>query len=1095
MKSAILRGSGASQPQCHGPWPRWIARERSRRRHSNRQTNNFCDSAVGTTALGRHRAAKLSERNQPGRPTGAPYLPNDPSMRTLALASISLAISSLAVAQDSQGIPADPRSALANFQQANGGSSNWIAQWHPATGTPSAIYGIGLKLADWRENSLAEARRHALQVLKDRADLLGLGQSDFTEIIGARMGRTWSFTFDQSFRGIPALEGRVDVRINMAGVVAMLGSRAWQIPANFNTVPAIGANVATAAAWTALGGEPAGNAPAPRLVIWGDTDSGNLAPFFLAWEVTVHDIAKNGEGTLGRYFIDAQTGRVLHFQSDKHNCGMANCQPKASGNLVAIGEVAASSVSASSVAASSAAVSSAATVSLTETAGNPALPTLTTVTLMGWTRTGIDAGSALQNIPMQNIVVNVPGVGTQTTDANGEFVIDIAAPVTITINGLDGVHHRPITGVDAPTGSVTVNPGVNATIQLLTASATSNQAAHTSTSYWTDRSNQWARSILGNSPELATASNVSVVVNIANTCNAYYTGNSTNFYQAGGGCSNTAFSSVVAHEWGHGLDERYGGIANTNAEGLSEGWGDIIGMYQLDSPLLGSGFQSPGVALRNGNNSFVYPYSGSSPHAAGQVWMGWAWRFREALRASLGATLAIQISEELVLGSIVADATTRQQAVLEVFLADDDDGNLFNGTPHYAELEAASIQKGIPYPEVQAVVLTHMPLVNTTLRLQPREVYLNTLEVSETITATRIVFDDGSGPVTRNMHPTGVANQFRAMLPGQGSGSMTYRIEVDHTGGTSRLPETGDYSYSITTGTFAGFYLDTLDSGQGAWTNGASAGTNDWQFGTPTGRSGTSGGIAWSDPSSAASGSNCFGNDLGIGFGANGRYSSNINVWLRSPVIDCTARTGVRLRFRRWLTVQDAAQDQASTWVNNQQVWQNPTGSNTVDQGWQTVEYVVPWADNNPSVQVEWRLTTGQGTNLGGWNIDNVELGETVVPVADAELRFTPEQVVQGGAMSLSVTTPGNARPFLLALGDGVGPIVVPGFPVILVGGNYVVLGGATDASGNATFTFNAPNLSGSLGLLYFSQVLTVNATFTNFVASNRSVNWITLTP
>src|SRR5690606_28000536 len=137
-----------------------------------------------------------------------------------------------------------------------------------------------------------------------------------------------------------------------------------------------------------------------------------------------------------------------------------------------------------------------------------------------------------------------------------------------------------------------------------------------------------------------TISGITPTVNITSTCNAYYTGNTINFYQAGGGCANTAFSTVIAHEWGHGLDERFGGISNTNADGVSEGWGDIIGMYQVDSPMLGSGLQTAGVALRRGDNTFVYPYSGSSPHAAGQVWMGFAWRLRENLRATYGTAQA-----------------------------------------------------------------------------------------------------------------------------------------------------------------------------------------------------------------------------------------------------------------------------------------------------------------------------------------------------------------------------------------------------------------------------------------------------------------------
>ena len=606
-------------------------------------------------------------------------------MRNLALASICLAVPSL-LAQEQLPIQRlSSEAALQQFERANGG--DWVVRWHPATGTPGTIYGTGLKIADWQKNSLEEARRHANRLLVDQAELLGLGTSTFQEVIGARMGRTWSFTFDQFFKGLPVIEGRADVRINMAGVVAMMGSRAWPIPANFDTTPALTAQVAQATAWDALGGEPNGAAPEPRLCIWGDIASPQLAPFFLAWEVTVHQVDGGDQGKFGRYYIDAKTGRVLHYRSDKHDCGFGGCKTKA----VPV-EVDGPSV----------------TLIEAPTAGrvgraDDLMPIVTTVTVMAWTRTGADAFSPLQNIPFPGLEVSVPGIGTRVTDQNGEFDIDINAPVTITINGLNGRHHAQISGSSAPSGSVTVQPGVNATIQLLSSSASSAQAAHTAASYWTDRSNEWARSILGNTTQMNIADNVGINVNINNTCNATYGNNTTNYYQAGGGCQNTAFSTVIAHEWGHGLDDRYGGIANSVAEGLSEGWGDIIGMYQVDSPILGSGFQSPGSGIRNGNNNRVWPYSsGVSPHGAGEVWMGWAWRFREALRTSFGTTLAIQISEDVVLGSIVADATTRENAVLEVFIADDDDGNLLNGTPHYSELEAASIQKGIPYPEVPA---------------------------------------------------------------------------------------------------------------------------------------------------------------------------------------------------------------------------------------------------------------------------------------------------------------------------------------------------------------------------------------------------------
>jgi Zn-dependent metalloprotease len=157
------------------------------------------------------------------------------------------------------------------------------------------------------------------------------------------------------------------------------------------------------------------------------------------------------------------------------------------------------------------------------------------------------------------------------------------------------------------------------TIQLGASTDTPEQASDVTTSYWIDRTNEFCRSILGNSAQLNTSDAIVPTVNIASTCNAYYTGNTINFYSAGGGCANTAFSTVIAHEWGHGLDERYGGISNTVAEGVSEAIGDFIGMYLVDSPLLGSGFQTAGVALRRGDNTNVYPFATTSPHGAGQV--------------------------------------------------------------------------------------------------------------------------------------------------------------------------------------------------------------------------------------------------------------------------------------------------------------------------------------------------------------------------------------------------------------------------------------------------------------------------------------------
>jgi len=960
---------------------------------------------------------------------------------------------------------------MARFRSEQGG--DWVVQWHPATGTPSAIYGTGMPIADWRESSLEEARRHALQVLARHQDLLGLGSSSFVESIGARMGRTWSFTFDQYFRGLPVIDGRADVRIHRKGVVAMLGSRAWPIADTFDTTPAITDDVATAIAWHEVGAPANTRQPvvpkAPRLVIWGNSHAQVLSSVALAWEVAVSNVADDGTGPAGRYYIDAHSGAVLQFVNDKHQCAMPGCTHATP---------------------ACAATAEEATPPPPATAEAPAT---TTVTVMAWTRIGVDAFAPLVNVALPGLQLNVPGIGTVTTDDNGECTINIAAPVSITVGALDGRHHAPISGSSAPSGSFTVNPGVNSTIQLLSAAATFHAGAHTTTSYWIDRANEWCRGILGNTPQLDTADAIAPSVNFTSSCNAYYLNNSLTFFVAGAGCSNTAFSSVIVHEWGHGLDDRYGGISNEIGDGLSEGWADLLAIYLLDDPNYGSGFyMTPGVPARSGNNTKMYGTQ-VDPHDAGEVWMGFAWRYRENLRAVYGTPTAIQVSEDTVVASLVANAGNQADAVREVFLADDDDGNLLNGVPHYAQLSAAAIAKGMPYPQIPAVSILHAPLGDTTDRHAPRAVMATITPNGGALNAARLHFDVGSGGQVRNLHPDGTAGGYVAMLPGRPSGTVSYHLEVDHSSGvTVRRPTTGEFTYTI--GLLSPLLTEDFENGAPGWSTGASTGTNEWQLGAPAGRSGTVGGISWADPASAVSGTKVYGIDLGIG-AADGRYDINTNQYLRSPILDCTGRFGVRLRFKRWLSVERATYDRATISVNGTPIWSNPVATDLTDTSWQTLDYPLPSADDNPSVQIEWRLVSDYAIGLGGWQIDDVELTETILAPVDALLTMLPEQAVQGAPMTTTMSTPGGPRPYLLVIGDSAGPTIVPGLPPLFVGGNLITLGGSTDAQGLDVIGFTAPNVPSAVGLLFHSQALTVDAGFTAFVTSTRCVNLFTQTP
>ncbi len=555
------------------------------------------------------------------------------------------------------------------FVEQNGG--DWITQWCRATGTPSAIWGSGLKLHDWRGNSQEEARRQAMRLLAEQSELLGTAQSEFRESIAARIGSNWSFVYDQYHQGLKVEGGRADVRVHMTGKVSMFGAIAFPIPAGFTTNPVIDELTATWTAWQALGLTPQAvrqpnDKRAPRLVIWGNAEAVKQDPVVLAWEIPVSAVDAEGRGPIGRYLVDARNGNLVRYLNDKHECSDPTCTILPRGFERAGGE----------------------------SAQPTALPVVTG-TVRGWTRMGTGATSALQNIPLPGVEVTVPGAGVVVTDANGNFSANVNTTTSVGVT-LNGIHSATVIGAGAPTVNATLTPGSNANIQFSSSAATPEDAAHTSVYYWTYATNEFLRSLLGNTSQLAAADSVVPTVNIGSTCNAYYTGNTINFYATGGGCNNTGYSSVVAHEWGHGIDDRYGGISQTN--GQSEAWGDVCSMYLLDFPTIGENFFTNGGFIRTGTNTRQYP-SGSGVHQQGEAFMGFTWNLRDRLATTLGSrAAAITLSNTIVLATIAANAGNARDAVREIFLADDNDGDLTNGTPHSVDLLWACQQHSLPDP-------------------------------------------------------------------------------------------------------------------------------------------------------------------------------------------------------------------------------------------------------------------------------------------------------------------------------------------------------------------------------------------------------------
>ncbi|OGF65579.1 MAG: hypothetical protein A2Y62_12660, partial [Candidatus Fischerbacteria bacterium RBG_13_37_8] len=77
-------------------------------------------------------------------------------------------------------------------------------------------------------------------------------------------------------------------------------------------------------------------------------------------------------------------------------------------------------------------------------------------------------------------------------------------------------------------------------------------------------------------------------VNINSSCNAYFSGNSINFYRSGGGCRNTGeIAAVFDHEWGHAVDTH---DAQPSISAPGEAIADIAASVRLHESCIGRGF-------------------------------------------------------------------------------------------------------------------------------------------------------------------------------------------------------------------------------------------------------------------------------------------------------------------------------------------------------------------------------------------------------------------------------------------------------------------------------------------------------------------------
>jgi hypothetical protein len=293
--------------------------------------------------------------------------------------------------------------------------------------------------------------------------------------------------------------------------------------------------------------------------------------------------------------------------------------------------------------------------------------------------------------PVPDAKVAGPG-GTPTTNANGSGVysINVANGTALTAS-LNGKASVVVDQLGVPL-TATAPAVANGTTNLPMVSTNENGQSQTTAYFFVTVTRNYLEA--NGIPEASFGAPLTTNTNLNDTCNAFYDpgARDINFFHSGGGCNNSAIDTVVSHEYGHFVDDNLGGITDG---GLSEGWGDVLGCYISKQHLLGFDL-IPGETIRDCQNDYLYPPGGNDEvHNLGQAWMGFAWDVRTNLIAALGEDAGDALARSLVLPSLATNAVDIPAAVREVFLRDDDDGNLDNLTPHWDQLAPAAIHHAL----------------------------------------------------------------------------------------------------------------------------------------------------------------------------------------------------------------------------------------------------------------------------------------------------------------------------------------------------------------------------------------------------------------
>ncbi|MCP4548370.1 MAG: T9SS type A sorting domain-containing protein, partial [bacterium] len=607
-----------------------------------------------------------------------------------------------------------------------------VHSWNAQTGTPHFVYGTAAKVTNGF-SSRAGVESVARQVIADNMGILRAKQADLrlTETPHA-LGK-WAAHFQQTYQGLDVWNSKVRLVFSDAGDLMLMGSD-FHSEINLETSPHYGLDRAKEIARMALPYDRTTDSVEAEgtLLVLPVAVTAEQAEYHLVWRVRVHTDAPLGNWVT---HVDAHTGEIIWRYNDIH------------------------------------------------------------FSYGGTTESDTEPGTYCDGVVQETVPylrVQVSSVGTVITDAAGDWNINGSGGSRTVTADLYG----PYVDLNNYNGSEgafdgTVYDGVPLQVYFDDTNSRADERdvfdgvndihdffelVDPGYSYSNTRINAYINRTDGYCPG-----------------NAWWDG-TINFCAGSSTYGNTGqIQGVVQHEFGHGVQANLLGWQGD--QGLGEGNSDILANLLTQDSHIGRGFYIGNCSsgIRNSLNSLVYPDDvvGVAIHAAGQVIAGFNWdamvMLQDLYNEEQGTLVA---AANWHFGRKLLQPTTQPDQVLATFVADDDDNDLDNGTPHHAIYCEAATNHGFECPEIlTGVRFTHTPLADTE---DTQNGYLTSVEIWSTEddidnSTAILTYRVGDGPWMNLALNQGLGNIYTVTIPAQSISMVEYYFSAEDVIGTSGM--------------------------------------------------------------------------------------------------------------------------------------------------------------------------------------------------------------------------------------------------------------------------------------------------------------------